>query len=104
MRLFGAPLVVALVVVVTLEAAQETSFSCTGRSYGYYADVEAECEMFHICNNNVKWTFRCPNQTLFNQQYLVCDHTANVDCSAAASLYSVNDDFGKVEDETESPP
>lgn len=76
---------VALVVVVTLEAAQETSFSCTGRSYGYYADVEAECEMFHICNNNVKWTFRCPNQTLFNQVrflYLLDPHT----CLSAFAL------------------
>lgn len=53
--------------VVATGAAQETSFSCTDRPYGYYADVEAECQVFHICNNNAKWSFRCPNLTLFNQ-------------------------------------
>lgn len=39
-----------------------------------------------------------------SQQYLVCDHTANVDCSATESLFRVNDEFGKVEEDTESPP
>ncbi|XP_063865279.1 uncharacterized protein LOC135103146 [Scylla paramamosain] len=108
MRFPGAPLVVALVaaVMVAMTAGQETSFSCQDRPYGYYADVEADCQVFHICNNNAKWSFRCPNQTLFNQQYLVCDYQANVDCGVAASLYTINDNFGKVEeveDDTESP-
>uniref|UniRef100_A0A0P4WT81 Chitin-binding type-2 domain-containing protein n=1 Tax=Scylla olivacea TaxID=85551 RepID=A0A0P4WT81_SCYOL len=106
--LFAAPLVVALVaaVMVAMAAGQETSFSCQDRPYGYYADVEADCQVFHICNNNAKWSFRCPNQTLFNQQYLVCDYQANVDCGVAASLYTINDNFGRVEeveDDTESP-
>ncbi|MPC10643.1 hypothetical protein E2C01_003282 [Portunus trituberculatus] len=67
--LLAAPLVAALVaaVMVATGAVQETSFSCQDRPYGYYADVEAECQVFHICNNNAKWSFRCPNQTLFNQ-------------------------------------
>ncbi|XP_045112967.1 uncharacterized protein LOC123505565 [Portunus trituberculatus] len=108
MRCSRAPLVAALVaaVMVATGAVQETSFSCQDRPYGYYADVEAECQVFHICNNNAKWSFRCPNQTLFNQQYLVCDYQANVDCGVAASLYTINDNFGKVEeveDDTESP-
>merc|ERR1711881_189178 len=25
------------------------SFSCEGQDYGYYADVESGCEIFHIC-------------------------------------------------------
>lgn len=67
--LLAAPLVVAFVAAVMLATAvaQETSFSCQDRPYGYYADVEADCQVFHICNNNAKWSFRCPNQTLFNQ-------------------------------------
>ena len=25
------------------------SFSCEGQAYGYFADVENNCEVFHIC-------------------------------------------------------
>lgn len=49
------------------ESVPETTFSCADRPYGYYADVEANCQVFHICHNNAMWSFLCPNQTLFNQ-------------------------------------
>ncbi|ROT68212.1 hypothetical protein C7M84_013664 [Penaeus vannamei] len=49
------------------ETVPETSFSCADRPYGYYADTEANCQVFHICLNNNIWSFLCPNQTLFNQ-------------------------------------
>ena len=26
------------------------SFSCEGRSYGYYADADNDCKIFHVCN------------------------------------------------------
>ncbi|XP_063597297.1 U-scoloptoxin(01)-Cw1a-like [Penaeus indicus] len=83
------------------ETVPETSFSCVDRPYGYYADIEANCQVFHICLNNNIWSFLCPNQTLFNQEYFVCDHATNVDCSLAESLYNLNDNFGKVESQVE---
>ena len=63
---------------------------------GYYADVEAECQVFHICGNDgngglTKYSFLCPNGTIFQQQYFVCDWWFNVDCSLAEDLYSLND-------------
>ena len=53
---------------------------------GYYGDPEAECQSFHICANDgvgglLKYTFLCPNGTIFNQQYFICDWWFNVDCS-----------------------
>ena len=51
-------------------------FSCEGRSYGYYADVANECQLFHVCypvaypdgqEEMLKWSFICPNQTIFDQ-------------------------------------
>jgi len=75
----------------------ETSFLCDGQSEGgYYADPEAECQVFHICGNDgngglTKYSFLCPNGTIFQQQYFVCDWWFNVDCSLAESLYSIND-------------
>ncbi len=72
-----------------LSAALETSFACDGKVMGYYADPEGECQQFHICvtdesgssNSPLKFTFLCPNGTLFNQQYFICDWWFNVDCS-----------------------
>ena len=55
----------------------ETSFSCDGPDRtegGYYADVEAECQPFHVCSVDsntgglVKYSFLCPNGTIFNQE------------------------------------
>merc|ERR1712025_1390649 len=76
----------------------ESSFLCDGQvDGGYYADTEAECQAFHICGSDgngglTKYSFLCPNGTLFNQQYFVCDWWLNVDCSLAESLYSLNAD------------
>ena len=40
-----------------------------GRAYGYYADPATNCQVFHIClgDGDIKWSFLCPNQTIFNQ-------------------------------------
>ncbi len=52
-----------------VEIPSDLSFTCEGRPYGYYADVQAGCQVFHIClgGGDVKWSFLCPNQTIFNQ-------------------------------------
>ena len=69
----------------------ETSFLCDGFIHGYYADPEAECQSFHICadpgtGDLTKYSFLCPNGTLFNQQYFICDWWFNVDCSQVMKI------------------
>jgi len=87
----------------------DTSFFCDGQADGgYYADPEAECQSFHICANDgngglTKYSFLCPNGTIFQQQYFVCDWWFNVDCSLAESLYTLNDEVA-AEREANSPP
>ena len=57
----------------------ETAFVCDGQvDGGYYAAPEAECQAFHICTADgagglAKYSFLCPNGTLFNQNYFICD-------------------------------
>jgi len=86
----------------------ESSFSCDGQvDGGYYADPEAECQAFHICAGDgsgglTKYSFLCPNGTLFQQQYFVCDWWFNVDCSTAEDFYSLNDEIA-AEREANSP-
>ena len=54
-------------------------FTCEGKRYGYYADVANDCQIFHICypvqypdgqEEMFKWSFICPNQTVFDQVLL----------------------------------
>merc|ERR1712113_699510 len=75
----------------------ETAFACDGQvDGGYYADGEAECQVFHICTADgagglAKYSFLCPNGTIFNQNYFICDWWFNFDCAEAEGLYSLND-------------
>jgi len=77
----------------------ETGFGCEGQvEGGYYADPEAECQAFHVCTADglgglAKYSFLCPNGTIFNQEYFICDWWFNFDCSSAEGLYSLNEDI-----------
>merc|ERR1712142_380587 len=81
-----------------LLAPYDDSFDCTDRQYGYYGDTANNCQVFHICypyenaeglvEETAKWSFICPNQTLWSQEFLVCDHESNVDCSLTESFYN----------------
>ena len=69
----------------------ETSFSCQGKfEGGFYGDPEADCKVFHVCVHERKKSFVCPKQTLFHQQYLICDWSNKVDCSTTKDNYTVN--------------
>jgi len=77
----------------------ESGFTCDGQvDGGYYADPEAECQVFHICTADgagglAQYSFLCPNGTIFNQNYFICDWWFNFDCAEAEGLYSLNDDL-----------
>merc|ERR1711892_1189656 len=77
----------------------ESGFTCEGQvDGGYYADGEAECQVFHICTADgagglAKNSFLCPNGTLFNQNYFICDWWFNFDCAEAEGLFSLNDEI-----------
>jgi len=71
-----------------------TGFTCQAQdSPGIYADQETGCQVFHYCQHGGRVdSFFCPNLTLFNQQYFVCDWEYNVDCSSAHRYFSINRD------------
>ncbi|GAB6024864.1 hypothetical protein CHUAL_009978 [Chamberlinius hualienensis] len=82
-------------------------FSCEGRIYGYYADVNNDCRIFHVClpvtladgvQETHTFSFFCGNQTVFDQANLVCQHQDDATpCSQAEGFYSVNENFGKTD-------
>ncbi|XP_068233969.1 uncharacterized protein [Palaemon carinicauda] len=86
-----------------LASVPDTGFSCADQEFpGYYADTddEAGCQVFHICQfDDRQDSFLCPNGTIFNQQYFVCDWWFNVDCAATEQFIALNADIGKVGDD-----
>ncbi|CAB4061875.1 unnamed protein product [Lepeophtheirus salmonis] len=65
---------------------------------GLYADVDLGCQGFHICkmddrNHKIKYSFLCPNGTVFNQELFICDWWFNFDCSSAESFYYKNEEI-----------
>ena len=81
-----------------LELPSDLTFSCEGRSYGYYADPTTNCQVFHIClgDGDIKWSFLCPNQTIFNQvRNIFVNLTSNdikmirLQCLIFSRIYSI---------------
>lgn len=69
----------------------KTSFDCKQQPLpGYYADIEAQCQVFHICALNTTFNFLCPNGTIFSQEHLVCVWWNQFDCNSAPNLYGNN--------------
>ncbi|KAK7079066.1 hypothetical protein SK128_009635 [Halocaridina rubra] len=83
-----------------LASVPDTGFTCEAQEFpGYYADTadEAGCQVFHICQfDNRQDSFLCPNGTIFNQQYFVCDWWYNVDCAATAQFIGLNAEIGRI--------
>ncbi|KAL2713603.1 U-scoloptoxin(01)-Er1a-like isoform X2 [Vespula squamosa] len=82
------------------------TFSCKERIYGYYADMENDCQIFHVClpqtRNVAKWSFICPSETVFNQATFVCTRTEeSIPCEESEKYYSLNEEIGKEEENTE---
>ncbi|XP_055354285.1 uncharacterized protein LOC129599942 [Paramacrobiotus metropolitanus] len=72
----------------TYSEIPQTNFDCnTKKQPGFYADVDAQCQVFHRCDiNGNRTSYLCVNTTVFNQITLVCDYFFNVDCSKSPSV------------------
>ncbi|XP_073981145.1 uncharacterized protein [Rhodnius prolixus] len=85
----------------------DTTFRCTDRSYGYYADTENDCQLFHVCLPVVlpkqrvemfMWSFICPQETMFNQERFTCARPEDsIPCHESFRFYNLNDKFGQPE-------
>lgn len=81
----------------------KTTFECPAKN-GYFADVDNECLIFHVCNvvthadgktEIQQFSFFCGNQTMFNQLSLTCAFPEDaVPCQNAPDFFYVNDNIG----------
>ncbi|EEB19439.1 conserved hypothetical protein [Pediculus humanus corporis] len=85
----------------SLEDMPETNFDCRDKILGgYYADLEANCQMFHVCvkipGQGVQdFRFLCPNETAFDQKNQICADSGDIDC-AGSGLYYENFDLYRI--------
>ncbi|XP_076318731.1 uncharacterized protein LOC143229816 [Tachypleus tridentatus] len=80
------------------------SFECEGKRYGYYADQDNDCKVFHVCVPQIlpdgsletsQYSFFCNNLTVFNQLTLTCGYEyESIPCVNANDFYYVNDNIG----------
>jgi len=81
----------------------KTTFKCP-EQYGYFADVDNECKIFHICHpvdfpdgrhELFQYSFFCGNQTVFNQLSFTCAWPEEaVNCQNAPEFFYLNDRLG----------
>lgn len=70
---------------------------------GFYADVEANCRVYHTCDDHGnKFSYRCPEETAFRQDALICDHAHLVDCQA--TVYPPNRSSDENTGDNAAPP
>jgi len=75
-----------------------STFTCFAN--GYYADVDNNCQIFHICSSadnadgsheQHMYSFLCGNQTVFNQLTFTCTYPEDaVPCVHATEFYYLN--------------
>ncbi|KAF8782757.1 uncharacterized protein LOC129962905 [Argiope bruennichi] len=75
-----------------------TTFVCSNE--GYYADIDNNCQIFHICHTAVHadgtsemqhWSFLCGNQTLFNQYSFTCTNFQDsIPCARSRDFFYLN--------------
>ncbi|XP_015795622.1 uncharacterized protein LOC107371987 [Tetranychus urticae] len=76
-----------------IKSIPRTSFECKDQTSqsAYYADVETDCQVWHMCQGHRKHSFLCPRGTIFSQKSGVCDWWYNVDCQGVADYSVVTD-------------
>ncbi|XP_042229298.1 homeobox protein 2-like [Homarus americanus] len=85
-----------------------TSFNCLDRPYGYYADQDNSCRVFHVCNpalfsdgaiQTFQYSFMCGEGTVFDQKEMTCVmESSATPCQEASNYYVRNQEFGRLED------
>ncbi|XP_069973382.1 uncharacterized protein [Penaeus vannamei] len=85
-----------------------TAFSCDDLPYGYYADRDNACRVYHVCypalfadgaSVTYQYSFMCGAETVFDQRELTCvDPSVASPCEESYNYYFTNEQFGLPEE------
>lgn len=71
---------------------EKSSFSCHGKTTGYYSDDTVGCQVFHYCHENTKHSWICPEGATFHQVHLICMPPSEDNiCEQSSKYHFVND-------------
>ncbi|KAH7970813.1 hypothetical protein HPB49_015811 [Dermacentor silvarum] len=70
---------------------EKSTFTCSGKTDGYYADNSVNCQVFHYCVGGAKHSWMCPEGTVFHQVHLNCVPASQDICNSAEKFFFVND-------------
>ncbi|XP_022223673.2 mediator of RNA polymerase II transcription subunit 15 [Drosophila obscura] len=71
----------------------KSTFSCTDRNSGYYADESLSCEVFHYCQESQKHSWICPEGFTFHQIHLICMPPSHDNICKQSSKYHIVNDY-----------
>ncbi|EDW48003.1 GM20135 [Drosophila sechellia] len=71
----------------------KSSFCCTDRNSGYYADESLSCEVFHYCQESQKHSWICPEGFTFHQIHLICMPPSHDNICKQSSKYHIVNDY-----------
>ncbi|XP_067213750.1 uncharacterized protein ckd [Linepithema humile] len=67
-------------------------FTCEGMPSGFYADVDYDCRIFHVCDNSGDgFPIICANDSVFDQKRRICTNEDDIDCQYAHEWYYLNE-------------
>ncbi|KYN14308.1 hypothetical protein ALC57_13475 [Trachymyrmex cornetzi] len=67
-------------------------FTCKDMPSGFYADIDYNCRIFHVCENSGDgFPVICANDTVFDQKQRICTDEENIDCHHAHEWYYLNE-------------
>lgn len=77
----------------------QAAFTCSGRDYGYYADLTNNCQIYHVCvPPSQQFTFFCNNGTVFDQKVMTCVREGDATpCGSSEKFYALNQNFGETD-------
>ncbi|CAN8027956.1 unnamed protein product [Ixodes persulcatus] len=70
---------------------EKSTFTCSGKTDGYYSDNSVDCQVFHYCVAGAKHSWMCPEGTVFHQVHLNCVPASQDICNTAEKFFFVND-------------
>nr|XP_053647919.1 uncharacterized protein LOC128699324 [Cherax quadricarinatus] len=81
-----------------------STFSCTDQPYGYYADQENSCRVFHVCYpahfasgriETYQYSFMCNDGSMFDQREMTClQEGSAIPCHTSSQYYYRNTELG----------
>lgn len=72
---------------------EKSTFSCSSKKTGYYADESLACEVFHYCQENQRHSWICPEGFTFHQIHLICMPPSNDNICDQSSKYHIVNDY-----------